>query len=313
MDIYRKEQGASLTEIQQGFSIHAPKQMSQEVIDTWEVKHEGPRKQGAQPLYSDTAILTVLSLRSLLSLPLRQSSGFMKSLFELMRVENLSVPDHSTLSRRGRNLQVPSGCKSDNAGPITVIIDSTGLKVYGEKEWMNHKHRGTAARKVWRKLHIAIDGKGRILASSMTTLNESDISQVKALFVGIEGPINKVLADGGYPIDEIERLAKERWPENPPEVVIPPRKDAVVRDLENPSTRDKYIERIKKDGRLKWQQETGYNQRSRVENAMYRYKRIVGGKLHSREYKRQETESQIGCLVLNNLSSLGMPKSVRIG
>jgi Transposase DDE domain len=63
------------------------------------------RRRGGQPKYSDVAIETALTLRLLLHLPLRQTEGFLRSIFELMGV-SLDVPDHTTMSRRSASLAV---------------------------------------------------------------------------------------------------------------------------------------------------------------------------------------------------------------
>jgi hypothetical protein len=62
-----------------------------------------PRRKtrGGQPLYSDLAIETTLTLGMVLGLRLRQSEGFLNSVLELMALD-LPVPDHTTLSRRAR-------------------------------------------------------------------------------------------------------------------------------------------------------------------------------------------------------------------
>jgi hypothetical protein len=65
-------------------------------------------------------------------------------------------------------------------------------------------------------------------------------------------------------------------------------------------------------GRLGWQRRSGYGRRSLVETAMYRYKTIIGRRLHARTLPNQKTKAKIGCNVLNRMASLGMPISVRI-
>jgi len=63
---------------------------------------------------------------------------------------------------------------------------------------------------------------------------------------------------------------------------------------------------------MNWQRSSGYNRRSLVEAAMYRYKTIIGRRLHARTLPNQQTEAKIGCNVLNRMTRLGMPVSVRI-
>ena len=65
-------------------------------------------------------------------------------------------------------------------------------------------------------------------------------------------------------------------------------------------------------GRMSWQRSSGYNRRSLVETAMFRYKTIIGRRLHARILPNQRTEAKLGCNVLNRMTGLGMPVSARI-
>ena len=99
--------------------------------------YQGPNKRGAQYTFSDVAIQTVLTLGMIYPLPLRQAEGFTDSVLALMGLA-LRVPDYSTLSRRQANgaVAVPeaAGC-----GPIHLVVDATGLKVYGQGEWQGRQ------------------------------------------------------------------------------------------------------------------------------------------------------------------------------
>ena len=76
--------------------------VSPSVIRTW--KPKASKRRGRQHQFSDQAIETILSLRLIFHLPLRQTEGFVTSIFQLMKLK-LPVPDHTTLSRRGRTLK----------------------------------------------------------------------------------------------------------------------------------------------------------------------------------------------------------------
>ena len=73
-----------------------------DVIATWEAVGVGTR--GGQLQYSDLAIETALTLRLIFHLPLRQTEGFLTSIFGMLGLD-LSTPDHTTLSRRGQHLE----------------------------------------------------------------------------------------------------------------------------------------------------------------------------------------------------------------
>jgi hypothetical protein len=76
--------------------------------------------------------------------------------------------------------------------------------------------------------------------------------------------------------------------------------------------RDRHIAEIATHGRIEWQRRSGYNRRSLVETGMYRYKTIVGRRLHARTLPNQRTETKIGCTVINRMTGLGMPATVRV-
>src|SRR5688572_28284317 len=111
--------------------------ISQDAIDAWTPPQTG--KRGAQPVYSDLAIETALTLRLLFRLPLRQTEGFLSSLLTLLGM-SVPCPDHTTLSRRNATVAMRQHVERTSPGPIDLIVDSTGLKVCGQGEWHTQKH-----------------------------------------------------------------------------------------------------------------------------------------------------------------------------
>jgi hypothetical protein len=102
---------------------------------------------GGQAIYSDMAIETVLMLRLVLHLPLRQTEGFVHSLTDLLGLA-IRIPDHSTMSRRAANLaRIKRKRRPD--GPVHLLVDSTGLKVFGAGEWQQEK-QAIRPRRTWR-------------------------------------------------------------------------------------------------------------------------------------------------------------------
>ena len=135
----------------------------------------------------------MLTLRLVFQLALRQAEGFAGSVLRLLRLE-LNVPDHTTLSRRSRSFAgrqprvIPHG-------PLHLLIDSTGLKLFGQGEWQEEKHG--RARRSWRKLHLAFDADtGEIVASLLTGNESDDAGRIPDLLGQIEGEIASVTADG---------------------------------------------------------------------------------------------------------------------
>jgi hypothetical protein len=108
----------------------------EDAVGTWTPPRTGRR--GGQCRYSNLAILTALTLRMVFHLPLRQTEGFLSSILGLMGLD-LTSPDHTTLSRRNRDVNVPRPNRAHNE-PLHLIVDSTGLKIFGDSEWHRHKH-----------------------------------------------------------------------------------------------------------------------------------------------------------------------------
>ena len=135
--------------------------VEEEVLKGW-LNEQKTGKRGASPSYSALAIATMSTIGSVFDLPGRQTQGFMESLFALMGVE-LTVPDHSTVSRRLGKLSVSLPIIKRQAARH-LVVDSTGIKVYGEGEWKVRQH-GYSKRRTWRKLHLGVDETtGEILA-----------------------------------------------------------------------------------------------------------------------------------------------------
>jgi hypothetical protein len=130
---------------------------------------QAPRRTtpGGQARYSDAAIELVLMLRLVFHLALRQAEGFAASLFRLLGQEQ-RVPDHTMLSRRSRGF-AGRRPKVIPHGPMHLVIDSTGLKLFGQGEWDEEKHG--RARRSWRKLHLAVNADtGEIVAGMLTDM-----------------------------------------------------------------------------------------------------------------------------------------------
>ena len=257
------------------------------------------------------AIETGHLLRLAFGRPWRQTEGLLHSITALLGID-VGVPDHTTFSRRSPGLALAASLAHDQAsGPVHVVIDATGLKVYGAGEWLVEKH-GERGTRTWRKLHLAVDpGTGEILASELTTNEEGDASQVSPLLRQIPGPIASVTADGTYDGEPVYRAVSERQPDPPVAVVIPPRSTAVPSPAAGtaPSQRDQHIQMIGDKGRMGWQKAVGYGRRSHAETAMFRYKANIGSSLRARTLPAQRTEAKVACSVLNRMTRLGMPMS----
>ncbi len=280
--------------------------MSDDIDQHWYVNSNANRKQGRPLHYSDACIDYLLTLRHLFKLPLRQLTGFAESLFTLMGKE-LKVPEFSRLSKRSNlslsRIQLPSSDESTH-----IVVDSTGLKVFGEKEWLETKHGKQYQRKVWRKLHISIDSQGRIMSEKLTDHKTDDRSCILSLIEPAKRErITELLADSGYDSHKIYQALEEKGIKT----LIPPPTTAVVLSELQPTLRDQTVAYVKAKGYWAWFTKNNFGRRLRVENTFYRLKTIFGRKLLSRTMSNQQNEANMICHLLNKMTDLGMPKTVK--
>ncbi|WP_454858121.1 IS5 family transposase [Rhizobium binxianense] len=225
--------------------------ISDDVTQEWTA---APRRtRGGQRKYSDIAIEICLTLRVVFRLALRQTQGFMRSIATLMGVA-LPVPDFSTLSQRGKDLQVARNGRAASR-PITLIVDSTGLKIHSDAAWHSHKHGVKGTRKAWRKLHLALDpDSGVILASELTTELVGDETALPDLFENIDARVDRFVADGAYDGTGVSDSVIAAFGSGV-EIIIPPPKNAVPGVS---SQRNRHIEKIAERGRRRgrWQPAT---------------------------------------------------------
>lgn len=279
--------------------------VSEDAVASWYAARD---KQGrGRPFtYSDACIELALTLRTLFQFPLRATQGFLEGLMTLMKLD-LKVPCYSQLSRRTSELQIKLS-RQLKPGKLDLVIDSTGLKVYGEGEWKMRTH-GKQKRRTWRKYHVAVDpDTHEVVAMELTQANVHDSLAVPALMEG-QKDLGKVYGDGAYPTAKsLDAIAKAGG-----YAVIPPRTGTcIVRKNASPGEeqRNRLVrERREAGGKKAWKKSSGYHRRSLVETHMSRLKTILGGKLHSRSFKNQKTEAALMAALLNKMTALGMPES----
>ena len=280
--------------------------ISPAVLANWKVE-EKTGKPGASCTYTDQAIITMVSLKSVFRLPGRALCGFVASIFKLMQVK-LSVPNHTTISRRLKHLSVSLPVQP-TSGARHVVVDSTGVKVYGEGEWKTRQH-GVSKRRTWRKLHLAVDeASGEILSAVVTDNSCYDSEVLGELLDEIAEPISQVDADGAYDKRHCYDFIDERGAV----ADIPPQRNAKIWFHGNrklpPHPRDENLRKIRLVGRAKWKRLIGYHRRSIAETTMFRLKTAFGGKVSSRKLNRQANELKVQCLVLNRMIQVAKPDS----
>lgn len=280
---------------------------SEEVIQSWYAEPEG--KPGRPRVYSEAAIECCAFLRLRFRLPLRGAQGLMMSLLELLKID-LDVPCYTQICRREKTLF--STLKHSVKGASHVVVDATGLKVFGEGEWKVRQH-GYTKHRMWRKLHIGIDVETQEI--TMMELTDNHIGENK-LFT----PLLNQYADGfttiggdkGYDSFECHEEVGRRGAES---AILLQRKSKVRKRVGEPGPpliRDQIVRRIREIGRNSWKEEVGYHQRSLVETAFFRFKSQFGSKLHAHSLENQKIEALLCCNMLNRFTQLGMPNSVTV-
>ena len=199
--------------------------ITEEAIENWEEKQK-TGKRGKPRIYSAIAIETAVTLQQVFRLPLRQTEGFLKSIFKRIGVDALT-PDFSTISIRAGTLPITIRVRPIRSEPLHVVIDSTGVKVYGEGEWKVRQH-GWSKRRTWRKLHIGVDdATGDILLGEVTGNDAADCEIFTPLVDQLpkEQNLEQVSADGAYD----RRICYETLVRlNVPHIAIPPQHNARI-------------------------------------------------------------------------------------
>jgi DDE family transposase len=255
--------------------------------------------------FSDAPIEAALAVTAVYRLALRQAEGLVASIFALLGLA-LPVPDHTTLSRRGRALRLDRRVDVCPGG-VDLAIDSTGLRLL---------RPGDGGAAGWRKLHVAVDpDTGRILAEEVTPSDVHDTRPVPAMLGRIAGRVGRVYGDGAYAGGPTHRAVTGRR-QCPPkaEGVFRPRAPAVraAARLDPLTARGRHARHVAREGRAAWERATGYGRRNAAEWTFSRLERVLGGTLRSRHPAAQSAEAAVAARVLNRMAEIGMPRAQRV-
>jgi hypothetical protein len=280
------------------------------IANWYENKQPGRRKRGRPKTYADIAVECLLLIKVVFNLRLRSLQGFAKSLVDLLKLP-ITIPNYTTISRRQKTIQVILE-RYKKGESLHVVVDSTGLKVFGEGEWKARQH-GYSKRRTWRKLHLGVDeAGGEIVAVVLSTNDMGDSEVLPDLLQQIQDPIHQVSADGAYDTFGCHDAITERGAT----AVIPPRENARIAQHGNshypPLSRDKILRSLRNNSLKSWKQDSNYHRRSLAETAMYRFKQLLGRTLDARTFENQCTEAFIKCNAMNRMTSLGMPDSYAV-
>ena len=275
-------------------------------------------KRGRPQKYNDIAIHCGLTLKAIFRLTFRSTEGFISSLVKMLKL-NIDTPNYSLLCKRQKSLPLNLPKKPLKEGEkINIVVDTTGLKVYGEGEWKVRQH-GWMKHRLWRKLHLAVNSESQeIEACELTDLGVQDCEGLYLLMNNIGDCVESCKGDGAYDRygcyeESIKRDFK---------LVTPPQRNAVTSDERRASKKKASVEAVKKRdemviqmrelGRKEWKIQNEYHRRSLAETAMFRMKTLLGNKLSTRKLENQKLEVAIRCQIINKMTLLGMQASIKV-
>lgn len=260
---------------------------------------KSPKGKNGRPfVYSDELIKTMHVVRFKFHLSLRETEGFFTSLVMLVKCL-CTVPCYTQVCRRMKNLHLPATL-AEKKNVTDIVLDTTGLKIYGEGEWRAERYGG---KKAWKKLHIALDPmSGKIVLAEISDEHVHDTAYLERALKRANRRKGKVLIDGIADSRRCYEIARR----HNKGLLTPPKRGAVLRkeeELEKRNDAIRIIHGLGNDGVAKaiWGKLVGYNRRVVVESMMSRWKRLYGGSLRSHCPKRKGVEVQLKAMMINEM------------
>lgn len=268
-------------------------------------------RAGRRATYSDEAILMMLILREVYKRSLRNLQGFVQSFFRLMGL-NLRLPSYSQISRGAKSLHKRVNRLMQGKKACHIIFDSTDLKVHGEGKWKVKVH-GKSKRRTWRKFHIGIDVETQdILCCELTGNNKGDAEMAEQMLGKLPCRVKSARGDGAYDASRFRKKVHDKGGI----YIVPPPRDAVYKGTAEEGWKQERYDAIAAIhgfggddvGRRLWKKCSGYYERSLAETAMFRIKRMFGGRLKARSIGAQKTEVICKFMIINRMNKFRMPK-----
>lgn len=270
--------------------------VSPKALKNWGAKKR--KKNGRPFVYSNELIKAISCLRFKFRISLRETEGLFASFVAALR-KKLRVPCYTQVCRRMKTLKLPTELMSKQH-VTDIVLDTTGLKIYGEGEWRAEKYGG---KKRWKKLHLAMDLKtGKLVFAEITDEHVHDTAYLEKALKRANRRKGKVLFDGIADSLKCYRLAIKYNKQ----LLTPPKKRAVLRKEEELLERNDAVRIIRGLGNDQiaksiWGKLVGYNRRVIVESMMSRWKRLYGGELRSRCAERKKNEVQLKAMMINTM------------
>jgi hypothetical protein len=270
---------------------------------------------GRTALYSSAYIEIIFIHYRLFGWGMRQITGYFEDLWEGKKLD-ISVPSFGSLSDLFSSLsvEVKQFCNNlkrrlDAGEDVSLILDATGLRFGRASHWYETKYNKACKNRPWSKMHMSMDPDMNIHSIEITDNSVSDIEMQDAL-IPSDTAIDKIIADGGYySVNGVERLYL-----NGITPVIPPPRDAVIRDKPDSIWHDKIVNYIKTKGTVyAFHKKYGYGIRALAEAQFSRIKRCIGSSLLTEKDSSKKTEGIIIGNIINIWNSFGRCESVKIG
>jgi len=265
-------------------------------------------RRGRPAQYSDGLIEVGLTMKAVFRVPYRGVEGLLSSLLKLGNLTDKPLPDYTTFCLRAADIEVriKTAMRSSHE-PLHLLIDSTGLKIYGEGEWKVRTH-GASKRRTWRKLHLAISEEQEVIVADLTENSVGDQEHLPKLLdeVPKDMSMDRVTADGIYDTWSCYDAATQHGAD----LCTPPRRNAIVPPDTSPRShhpRSAAIRDCQNLGRTPWKVQSRYHVRSLVETAMFRFKTSFGERMFSRTFPRQKNEAMIKSNALNIFRKCAFP------
>jgi len=273
------------------------------IIAAW-YNNKRTGQKGRPVVYSNLAIQCCLTLKMIYHLPLRATQGFVCSLLQLVQLP-LTAPDYSLLSIRQKILPLELSGRGNYKNGMHLVVDSTGLKLYGEGEWKVRKH-GADKRRTWLKLHLGINEASHDIEAVVLTSNDvHDSETLPDMLKQITDEIDQVTGDGAYDTHSSYQATIHSGADP----CFPPRRNAIRNKPCDKAwqARNHAVSQVKYHGLKSWKKKNNYHRRSLAETAMFRFKQLLGDKVMARTFERQFKEISIKCFAINKINQLGMP------
>ncbi len=249
------------------------------------------------------------TLQEVYHLGLRQTEGLRQSSGELLRLDG-AIPEYSTLSRRRATLEIALP-RTRGQEARHLVVDSTGVKVFGEGEGKVRQH-GYTSRRTWRKGHLGVDeASGELVAAVGTTNNSSDGQVWPDLVAQVEEALKQVSGAGG---SDKRQCYEARQARRAPATIPPQRKAKIWHHAHTKAervAREQNLRRIRQGGRAAGKRASGDPRRSLAATARLRRKTIFSERVTAHGFAGQAVQVLVRCAALNRLTQLGRPDSYR--